>query len=112
MTGAELMAVVGFGMTVFGFMFALWRYIEGKILAVRTEAGAAAAASTALATLAREELAAQKLHVAEHYVSKAGLKETTEQIMEAISGVKAAVDNMTMRVDRIVEGQARRTTTR
>ncbi|MCS0462933.1 hypothetical protein [Rhizobium favelukesii] len=53
-----------------------------------------------------------KLHTAEHYVSKAGLRETTDQIMEAISGVKAAVDNMTLRVDRIVENQAKLRTTR
>ncbi|KSV61858.1 hypothetical protein N183_36880 [Sinorhizobium sp. Sb3] len=34
------------------------------------------------------------------------MREATESIMEAISGVKTAVDHMTLRVDRIVENQA------
>lgn len=101
MTGAEIMAVVGFGMAVFGTIFGIWKYLDGKLTSARRD-------TEKVAT----ELAAHKLHVAEAYVSKAGLRETTDQIMEAISGVKAAVDNMTLRVDRIVEGQARRTTTR
>ena len=54
----------------------------------------------------RADLAAYRLHVAETYVSKQGLRETTEQLMDAIQGVKAAVDHMTVRVDRIVENQA------
>ena len=39
--------------------------------------------------------------------SKQG-RETTEQIMAAIGGVENAVDNMTLRVDRIVENQSGR----
>jgi hypothetical protein len=60
----------------------------------------------------RSDLAAHRLHVAEQYVSKQGLRETTDQIMEAIHGVKTAVDHMTARVDRIVENQVKRPTTR
>ncbi|MEK1891965.1 MAG: hypothetical protein AAAB20_01475 [Rhizobium sp.] len=106
------MRVVLFFLTVAGAGWGIWWKIDGKLAAARTEAATAAASASALAALAREELALHKLHTAEHYVSKAGLRETTDQIMEAISGVKAAVDNMTLRVDRIVEGQGRRTTTR
>ncbi|MBW9089308.1 hypothetical protein JNB91_15845 [Rhizobium wenxiniae] len=40
-----------------------------------------------LPALARDELAAHKLHVAETYINKAGMRETAEQIMEAIHGV-------------------------
>ncbi|MBX4965453.1 hypothetical protein [Rhizobium binae] len=101
MTGPEIMAVVGFGMAVFGTLFGIWKYLDGKLVAQRHDTERVAS-----------DLAAHKLHVAEAYVSKAGLRETTDQIMEAISGVKAAVDNMTLRVDRIVENQPRRTTTR
>lgn len=56
---------------------------------------------------AQRDLAAHKLHVAESYITKAGMRETTEQIMEAISGVKAAVDGLTLRVDRVVENQSK-----
>lgn len=60
----------------------------------------------------RDDLAAHKLHVAEQYITKAGMRETTEQIMDAIHGVKQAVDHMTVRVDRIVENQAKPRATR
>lgn len=101
MTGAEITAVVGFGLAVFHTLFGIWKYLDGKVVAQRHDTERVVSG-----------LAAHKLHVAEAYVSKAGLRETTEQIMEAISGVTAAVDNMTLRIDRIVENQPRRTTTR
>lgn len=82
------MYAVGFFVGLFGAIFGVWKYVDGKIGVVR------------------DDLALHKLHIAEHYVSKQGLRETTEQIMAAISGVKDAVDNMTLRVDRIVENQA------
>lgn len=56
---------------------------------------------------AQRDLAAHKLHVAETYITKQGMRETTEQIMDAISGVKAAVDGLTLRVDRVVENQGK-----
>lgn len=110
MTGPEIMTVGGFFVLLFGFFFGMWKYVDAKITTARNEASAAASAAHALAALAREELAAQRLHVAENYVSKSGMREQTEQIMGAINAVKEAVDQMTLRVDRIVEGQLRRTT--
>jgi hypothetical protein len=112
MTGAEIMGAVGFFVMLFGFFFGLWKYIDAKIGAAKTEAAGAAASAVAMASLAREELAAHRLHVAETYVSKSGLREQTEQIMEAISGVKSAVDAMTLRIDRVVEGQPKARATR
>lgn len=112
MTGAEIMGAVGFFVMVFGFFFGLWKYIDAKIGAARTESASGTASAQALASLAREELAAHRLHVAETYVSKQGHRESTEQIMEAISGVKSAVDAMTLRIDRVVEGQPKARATR
>jgi hypothetical protein len=89
MTGSEIMYAVGFFVGLFGAIFGVWKYVDGKIGVVR------------------DDLAAH-----EHYVSKQGLRETTEQLMAAIGGVKDAVDNMTLRVDRIVENQAQKRTTR
>lgn len=107
--GAEIMGVVGFFVTLFGFFFGLWKYVDAKISAAKTEASSSASAAAAMASLAREELAAHRLHVAETYVSKSGLREQTEQIMGA---VKDAVDQMTLRVDRFVENQSKPRTTR
>lgn len=60
--------------------------------------------------MARDELTAHRLHGAEPYIMKAGMRETTEQLNEAVSGVKSAVDGMTLRIDRVVAGQPRRVT--
>lgn len=112
MTGPEIMAVVGFFVMLSATLWGIWWRIEGKVKEAKDGALASASAAQALAALARDELASHKLHVAETYITKAGMRETTEQIMEAISGVKQAVDQMTVRVDRIVENQAKPRTTR
>ncbi|KIQ05175.1 phage related protein [Agrobacterium tumefaciens] len=106
MTGAEIMAVGGFFVLLFGFFFGIWKYVDAKISSARSDATGTASAAHALAALARDELASHRLHVAETYITKAGMREMTVQIMDAVSGVKAAVDHMTVRVDRIVENQA------
>lgn len=95
MTGAEIMAAVSFFVGLLGFVAGIWWRIEGKVRVAEDKADKVAA-----------DLAAQRLHVAETYITKQGMREATESIMEAISGVKTAVDHMTLRVDRIVENQA------
>ncbi|RWO08243.1 hypothetical protein [Mesorhizobium sp.] len=59
-----------------------------------------------------DDLAAHKLHVAEHYVTKTGLAEQTTQIMKAIDGVADRLDGVNQRLDRVFEQPktARRTT--
>lgn len=107
MTGPELMAVVGFFVMLFGFLFGLWKYIESRINTARSDSLSRSDSAVALASLARQELSEHKLHVAETYITKAGMRETTDQIMDAIHGVKTAVDSMALRVDRVVENQAK-----
>lgn len=91
---AEWLAYVGPIIAVLGFVLTVWWKVEGKIDLARKKAEEV-----------ERELAAHKLHSAETYITKQGLRETTDQIMGAIGGVKAAVENMTLRVDRIVENQ-------
>lgn len=81
------MKVVLFFLTVAGSGWAIWWKIDARVSELR------------------EDLAEHKLHTAEKYITKEGLRETTEQIMGAIGGVKTAIDNMTLRVDRVVENQ-------
>ena len=113
MTGAELMAVVLFGLTVFGALFGMWRYVDGKIEKAKTEASTVASAANALASLTRQELADHRLHTAETYVTKAGMQEQTGQIMRAIEGVGGRIDGVHERLDRMFENPpaARRRTT-
>ncbi|MBX4941189.1 hypothetical protein [Rhizobium binae] len=99
MTGAEIMAVVGFGMAVFGTLFGIWKYLDGKLVAQRHDTERVAS-----------DLSAHKLHVAEAYVTKAGMQEQTSAIMRAIEGVGNRIDGLNERLDRLYENQPRRTT--
>jgi hypothetical protein len=51
----------------------------------------------------RDDLAGHKLHVAERYVTKAGMQEQTSQIMRAIEGVGSRIDGVHERLDRAFE---------
>lgn len=106
MTGAitweQIMLFIGLLSLVAG----IWWRVEGKIDKAKLEASAVASAANALASLTRQELADHRLHCAESFITKAGMRETTAQIMDAIQGVKTAVDHMALRVDRVVENQA------
>lgn len=55
----------------------------------------------------KDELAAHKLHVAETYVTKAGLQEQTSQIMHAIDGIGKRIDGISERLDRAFESKPR-----
>lgn len=112
MTGTELMAVVTFFMAISGALWAVWWRIEGRVDRAKAEAVQKATEAAVEAASVRADLAAHKLHVAEHYITKAGMRETRDEIMDAIHGVKTAVDHMTARVDRIVENQVKRPATR
>lgn len=107
MSGPEIMAVVGFFVMVFGFLFGLWKYVDAKISAAKMEASGAASAAGAMASLAREELAQHKTHVAETYATKAGMQEQTTQLLRAIEGIGNRIESMNERLDRAFENQPR-----
>jgi len=92
MTGAELMSVILFGLAVIGGLAgAFWR-MWGLI----DEAGDKG-------ERAQHDLAAHKLHVAETYVTKAGMQEQTSAIMKAIDSVGDKIDRTNERLDRVFE---------
>lgn len=99
MTAAEIMAAVAFFVMLSGAAWGIWWRIDGKVTTESKNNAAGASAAAALASLALEKLADHKLHVAETYVSKAGLREAVEPIMDAIQGVKGAVDHLGGRID-------------
>lgn len=57
----------------------------------------------------RDDLAAYKLHVVENFVSKAGHRESTAQLMDALSGVKSSVDGANQRIDQLLMANAKPT---
>ncbi len=109
MTYDNLMAVVGFFILVMGSAWGIWWKIDAsvkeKVKDARDDAQDQLNDLQDKIEKTSQELTQHKLHSAESYITKQGLRETTEQIMAAIHGVKSAVDNMTTRVDRIVENQ-------
>lgn len=80
---------------------AFWR-VWGLISEAKTEAIGQAASAAALATLAREEVAAVRLHAAETFVTKAGMAEQTDRIMRSLEGVGEKIDRTNERLDALM----------
>jgi hypothetical protein len=88
MSGAEIMAVVGFFVTLVGAVASVWFRIEGKVKQAADKADAVATA-----------LAEHKLHTSEHYVSKTGLREMRDEILGAMVSIKEDLRHITLRID-------------
>jgi hypothetical protein len=108
--------LVGFVILIVGFVTTAWVRVEAIVNRARAEALTAAATARAdamsaatsaavRADAAAGALAEHRLHVAETYVSKVGLREQTERIMAAIEGVGGQVSHLNERIDRVIEGQ-------
>ena len=98
-----ILSLGGFAVAVLGLVGTAWWRISVMISNARSETSAAASAASALASMARQELHEHRLHVAETYVSKAGLREVTGQIMDAISGVGTQITEMRARLDKAID---------
>lgn len=95
MTPEQIMAAIGFFILVSGVLWGIWWKVEAK---VRNAEDKADSAITKVAEL--------RLHVAETYITKAGMREVKDEIMEAIHGVKASVDHLGGRIDGIYQQNA------
>lgn len=72
----KLRAFVGEISLIVGVCFSIWWKLDAKIRAVE------------------KELSDTKLHMAESYISKAGHRETTDQILRAIEGLSSRIDSL------------------
>lgn len=99
MTPEQIMGAVLFGLAVFGAISAAFWRMWGLIKE-----------SSADGRKALADLSDHKLHVAETYVTKAGMQEQTTQIMRAIEGVGNRIDGLHERLDRAFERTTGRTT--
>lgn len=104
--------LVGFILTVFGAAGALWFRIESAIKAARSDAMLAATTATAKADVLATALAEFRVHVAETYVSKQGLREQVGQVMDLLRDVQNDVGSVNERLDRVIESQPARRTAR
>lgn len=104
-TGENVTLFVG----VVGLMATAWWRLDTMMKAAagaaQAEAKAAAAKAEAAASMAlhaQSMLAEYKTHVAEHYITKAGLRETSETILAGMAGIERRLDTMNERMDQII----------
>ncbi|RVD40840.1 hypothetical protein EN742_11640 [Mesorhizobium sp. M4A.F.Ca.ET.020.02.1.1] len=102
---------VAFIITVLMAAGGIWWRIEAAIKAARNEvkeeAKAALLKAEAVATLVAfhaDQLASYKLHVAETYITKAGLREFRDEVMTGVRDLKGSVSTLHERMDRVIEG--------
>ena len=91
------MSVIGFAVMLLGALWGIWWKIDGQIQSVEDKA----------ASVGRS-LDAHRLHVAETYLTKAGLREQMEPLFDAVKGVSGQVQTMNERLDRVIEAQPKR----
>lgn len=126
MSYGEAFTLVVFILTIVGACAAAWWRVELKADKVKDAAyfkidrvekdankkiDAAhlrAEAAAGLASTARQELADHKLHVAQHYVSKEGHRESTEQVMRAIADVSGEIKGIRTRFDTFIDNEIER----
>lgn len=85
-----------------------WVRIEAIVRNAKSDAVQAVTTASAKADIVASARSEHRLHVAETYVSKAGLREQAAQIMEALNGVQGSLDRPNERLDRVIEGQPQR----
>ena len=95
MTGALTMELVLFGIAVFGAISGVWWRVEQRIDGAKNRA-----------QLVADDFARYQTHVAEHYVSKSGLREVRDEIMGALDKFGGNLDRINDRIDRVADKPA------
>jgi len=91
--------------TIIGAIAGAWWRIENRVEAAKREALAAAALASGQAALAHEQLHEFRLHVAETYASKGGVKDLGDRVMQGQDRVLDEITRLHERMDRIIEGR-------
>jgi hypothetical protein len=94
--------------TLLGLLIAaitIWKFIQSHIAAVVKPVADQSSAAGALATMTQNLLSEHKLHVAETYVTKAGLREFRDEVMGGIKEIKGSVSKLDGRMDQIIMGE-------
>lgn len=105
MTGAITWEQVAFFVALFvgvvGFVSGVWWRVEGKITGAKERAEKVS-----------NDLSAYKLHVAESYVTKSGMRELKDEILGAVSGIRDDVRHLATRIDTMHEAASKPRPTR
>lgn len=79
-----------------GLILTIWWKVEAKIADAKTRA-----------ETTERDLAAYKLHVAETYSTKSGMKEIRDEILGAVSGIRDDVRHLATRIDTMHEAASK-----
>ena len=119
--------LVTFLITIIVIVAGAWWRVESAVKSAKTEvqqsiqsakveiekdvekAAGRADAAGAMVNLLSSQLADHKLHVAETYITKAGLREFRDEVMTGVRDIKGSVSTLHERMDRFIEPNARRT---
>lgn len=101
--------IVVFGIVVLSAVAGAWWRVELAIKAARDEvkkdaaaASTAAAAAHAQAILVAQQLAEYKTHVAETYITKAGVREFRDEVMTGVRDLKGSISVLHERIDAMI----------
>lgn len=108
MTEGQTIAFIASLVGLVAGVLAIWFRIEGRIKSGENAAATRIEASGAHAQLVASQLAEYKTHVAETYVSKAGLREVRDEIMTGVRDLKGSVSSIHSRIDQVMLGTAER----
>lgn len=106
MTELQVIGLLAALLTLCGGVVGIWIRIENRIKLAEKDASTKIEATMGLYRMLNDNLAKHQLHSAETFVTKSGLRETTEQIMSAISDVKSSVNGLNQRLDRVFEDRS------
>ena len=93
MTPEILSGLIGL-IAIVGAAFGYWRYFEGRVTVAKDKADKVG-----------EDLAAHRLHVAEHYSTKTGMREIKDEILAGVGGIRDDVRHLANRIDTMHESQ-------
>lgn len=104
--------LVVFMLTIAGVAGTIWFRIERMVQSARADAIAAAdktnlsaLAATTKVEMVRSALTELRVHIAETYVSKSGLREQVGQVLDLVRDVQSDVGSINERLDRVIEGR-------
>lgn len=106
MTPEQIAAAIAFFILVSGALWGIWWKIDAKLEAARKEAKKAADDAAALAVQAKDDIAAHRLHVAQTYITKEGLRDVRDEIMTAMHEIKGAIETVGGRIDGMYQSGA------
>lgn len=104
-TIAIMCTVIGLLLTAGGLLVKSVMAINGRVDGVKSEAANLTSAAIAKTELVSAQFYDFKLHCAETFITRHDMAQALEPVMDSLKGIKHSVDNMALRVDRVVEGQ-------